>query len=337
VRIGSWVYPLASQESPAMKTNFNAYIFPNEENNNETISGAQANNRCSFIGVAFADNIASEQRSLFEDVLTTYGSLIYQNIEQNKDQIQAKAREANVPPPPFNLAERERESRGIVPSAAASGMNSTLTSTNVPSMVTSSKVADSKSKLKSDKEISSDEDEAIADKDKSNLKPSTTAERIAQQMIVGAQYLSGGVSSTADYASKYIQMGGEKLKSQLEPNAQQANINPTMQNAMQNVRYGTHLTVRVSSFLLNKLGTLASTTAKKVAPHIREGSTQLLSKSGIAGDKNSADSYVDGAFAIATSSLQGFSMVYDSLEQAAKTLGKNVANQTVTVVEHKYR
>jgi spartin len=318
-----------------MKTNFNAYIFPNEENNNEN-----ANPVASFIGIAFADNITTDQRSLFEDILTSYGSLIHQSREQsNNEKMQAKAREANVPPPPFNLAEKDRDSKRVVPSTIASGLSSSTlaTATTVPSYVaSSSKVADSKSKLKSDKEISSDEEEIDTDKDKSNLKPSTTAERIAQQMIVGAQYLSGGVSTTADYASQYIQMGGEKLKSQLEPNAQPSNINPTMQNAMQNVRYGTHLTVRVSSFVLNKLGSLASTTAKKVAPHIREGSTQLLSKSGIAGDKNAAGSYVDGAFSIATSSLQGFSMVYDSLEQAARNLGKNVANQTVTVVEHKY-
>ena len=36
------------------------------------------------------------------------------------------------------------------------------------------------------------------------------------------------------------------------------------------------------------------------------------------------------------SSLAGFAIVYDSLEQAAKTLASNITNETVTVVEHKY-
>ena len=131
-------------------------------------------------------------------------------------------------------------------------------------------------------------------------------------------------------------MGSEKIKSQLKPNEQPTKVDPKVQNLVRNVRYGSHVTVRVSSFLLNKLGSFAKYTAQTVAPHIKQGSTQLLAKTGVVGDKANASSYVDGFCKVAGSSVQGFAMVYDSLEDAAKCLAKNLTEQTVTVVDHKY-
>ena len=74
VRVGSWLYPLIPNESPAMKTNFNAYIFPNKEAD-EKLNGKM---NC-FVGITFEDQINSEERIFFEDVLCSYDSLIFQD------------------------------------------------------------------------------------------------------------------------------------------------------------------------------------------------------------------------------------------------------------------
>lgn len=60
----------------------------------------------------------------------------------------------------------------------------------------------------------------------------------------------------------------------------------------------------------------------------------MLSKSGAMSEK-SANGYVDGACKLAHGSLESYGILYDSLETAARTLGKNVTENTVTVVEHK--
>ena len=51
--------------------------------------------------------------------------------------------------------------------------------------------------------------------------------------------------------------------------------------------------------------------------------------------EKSANGYVDGACKLAHGSLESYGILYDSLEKAARTLGKNVTENTVTVVEHK--
>lgn len=70
--------------------------------------------------------------------------------------------------------------------------------------------------------------------------------------------MSQGITTGADYANKYIKIGADKVKSQVQPKEQPTQIDPKYQHLMENVRYGTHVGVRVSSFLVNKLGQLAS-------------------------------------------------------------------------------
>lgn len=74
IRVGSWMYPLVPNESPAMKTNFNAYIFPNGE---EDLANSGA--KCSFVGITFATGTSEDSKTFFEDVLRNYDLLIYQN------------------------------------------------------------------------------------------------------------------------------------------------------------------------------------------------------------------------------------------------------------------
>jgi spartin len=171
--------------------------------------------------------------------------------------------------------------------------------------------------------------------DGGETQPATRSEYIAQNLISGAQYLSSGVLYSADKATEYIRSGGEKIKSTMTPAQQPVQIDPKLKKTVQTVRYGTHVSVRVSTYLLNKLGELASSAAKTVAPHLKEGTTSLLARTGIMGNKENATGYVDSFCTVAGSSIQGVAIVYDSFDQAAKTLGKNLTDQTVRVVEHK--
>lgn len=291
IKVGTWVYPLVPNESPIMKTTFDSYIFPND--NNE-----ESNNmpKSSFIGITFPANISPEHKLFFEDVLSNYGALIYQNQETSSSDLK----------------------RPLIPTPIASTLTPS-SSSNEPL----------------NKHVKENENEKEKQSESSKTSESS-AESISNYILNGAQYLSKGVEKTTEYANKYINKSGEQMKSKLEPNPQPANIDPTVQSLLKNVRYGTHVSVRVSSYLVNKLGSIATTTAKKVAPHIKSGSKALLSKSGLATNETTANNYVENACLVASSSIQGFAMLYDSLENAAKTLAKNVSEQTVNVVDYKY-
>jgi len=172
--------------------------------------------------------------------------------------------------------------------------------------------------------------------EKGSMKSSLTAENIASTLVTGAQYISRGVNSSSEYATKYLQIGGGKLVENMASNQQPAKVDPALKTAVSTIRYGSHLTVRVSSFLVDKLKSIATSTAKTVAPHLRDGSTYLLKQTGVVKNSSDANSYVDSTCKVAGSAIEGFGIVYDSLEEAAKQLGKNFTEQSVTVVNHRY-
>jgi len=304
VKVADWLYPLTPNESPGMKTNFNAYIFPNKDK--EMNDNTNANAECSFIGVTFDKKISNDQIMFFEDILASYHSLIYQDTTQQD---------------------------GIKKPLSGSATSDAIANTRHPK-----ENSTDQSKSKSVDQINKSDKSAYADTDgtpKNSLKSSFTAENIASTLITGAQYISRGVNSTTDYANKYLQQGSEKIVEKIEPNQQAAKVDPALKTAVSTLRYGSHLTVRVSSFLVDKLKSIASSTAKTVAPHLKDGSTYLLKQTGVVKNSSDATSYVDSTCKVAGSAIEGFSIVYDSLEEAAKQLGRNFTEQSVTVVSHK--
>ena len=327
IKIGKWLYPLVPGESPGMKTSFNAYIFPNEDDELNQTYGVESH----FVGITFEQNTKNnEQILLFEDILANYGCLTFQEKETNRESIptnisksasnkslnKLKINDANYK----DKNEKEIEKRPYEANTPKSGSNLSLDKT---------KIDDSTQKPKENKQ------KELEAKGEKGMSKTFTAENIAETIISGAQYLSNGLATGSEYASKYLQQGSDKLKSQLEPSQEPVKVNYGVKTVVSGIRYTSNATVKVSSFAVKKLGSLAAATARTVAPHIRKGSTALLTKTGIVSNEATASGYVDGICTVTTSSLQGFSMVYDSIEDAAKALGRNLTEQTVTVVGHK--
>ncbi len=293
IRVGSWLYPLTPNESPAMKTEYNGYIFPNKDQDTLHDLNGKVN---SFVGITFTKEISAETRSVFEDALLSYKCLLIQDKSRNQ----------------------------AVQLISKSSSTTSTSVINEMECVTDDDENWDKEKKKNDKED-----------DAEKMKKSNTVEYIAQNLISGAEYISNGVQKGTEMANKYIKDKSVQLKTQIQPNEKPTEIDPKVKKAAETLRYGTHVTVRVSSFLINKLGAFASYTAKTVAPHLKQGTTSLLHKSGIA-SKDNAHDYVENISTVAHSGLQSFTIVYDTLEDAAKVLGKNLTEETVTVVGHKY-
>ena len=276
------MYPIVPNQSPGMKTNYNAYIFPNNESDTS-----------SFVGITFDSNVNQDQQAFFEDILTSFGVLIQQNQQET---------------PQFKQPLPSKTDSKLYP-----------------------QLLDEKSKSKSNDELNKPSESTK----NSSLKSSLTAENISKALLTGAQYIQTGVNTTTNYASKYMDKGSEKLIQTVVPNTEPTQMSSTVKTAASTVRYGSHLSVRVSSFLVDKLKSIAGSTARTVAPHIRSGSSYLLKQTGVASDNSTANSYVDSTCKVAHSAVEGFALVYDSLENAAKELGKNFTEHTVTVVNHK--
>jgi spartin len=92
--------------------------------------------------------------------------------------------------------------------------------------------------------------------------------------------------------------------------------------------------VTLSFFLAGKVGAATMSLGRFLAPHVQAQGTKLLtSVSGISHDD--ASSKMEGALEVTAGAVQGFTTVYGALENAATILAKNMANNTVQVVQHR--
>jgi hypothetical protein len=66
LKLGSWIYPLHPKVSPAFKTGYDAYIFPNNTSVGE------------FVGLMFDETVSPDVRSYFEDILSHFSVFMAQ-------------------------------------------------------------------------------------------------------------------------------------------------------------------------------------------------------------------------------------------------------------------
>lgn len=163
----------------------------------------------------------------------------------------------------------------------------------------------------------------------------STSAKISKGIAIASSWVSWGIEKGAEKAGHYIRVGSVKIKEKMKAREKDTEVDPRIQQGVQYVRRGTHVAVKVSSYVIKKLGEATMAVGKEVAPVIRKQGEKLLPES-VKGKSSDGKSKVDGILDVAGAGLIGFSTVYMTLEAAAKALGKNIANETVNLVDHKY-
>jgi hypothetical protein len=75
LKLGSWIYPLNPKVSPAFKTGYDAYIFPNNRSVGKKIFCSYSMNdlSCSkgeFVGLMFDESVSPDILHFFEDIIS---------------------------------------------------------------------------------------------------------------------------------------------------------------------------------------------------------------------------------------------------------------------------
>lgn len=83
LKLGSWIYPLHPKVSPAFKTGYDGYIFPNNTSVGE------------FVGLMFDDSVAPAERQFFEEILADYSVFMAQPGTQTFGQTLTAQKSAN--------------------------------------------------------------------------------------------------------------------------------------------------------------------------------------------------------------------------------------------------
>ena len=67
--------------------------------------------------------------------------------------------------------------------------------------------------------------------------------------ISASSWISWGIEKGAEKAGQYIRVGSEKIKEKLKPEEHAKQIDPRVQQGVHYVRRGTHVAVKVSSYV----------------------------------------------------------------------------------------
>ncbi|XP_072468026.1 spartin isoform X7 [Notamacropus eugenii] len=161
------------------------------------------------------------------------------------------------------------------------------------------------------------------------------SEKVSQNILSGASWLSWGLVKGAELTGKAIHKGASKLREHIEPEEKPLEVSPAVSKGLYIAKQATGGAVKVSQFLVEGVCSIANCVGRELAPHVKKHGSKLVPES-LKKDKD-GKSTLDGAMVVAASSLQGFSTVWQGMECAAKCIVKKVTSETVHTVKHKYR
>ncbi|KAM9037714.1 spartin isoform X2 [Sarcophilus harrisii] len=313
LQVCNWVYPLMPSQSPVLRCSSGVYMFPDPT--------LQMSGSC--VGVVLSSELPEEDRELFEDLLKQMADLRVQasGNRENREEIQIPGG-MRIPfvqlkeQPSKNLRKLVPSDQGIKDGDQKEGSGTKVSGT-------------------SSEEINLSQVVPFQPVPEENVRVLPEwSEKVSQNILAGASWLSWGLVRGAELTGKAIHKGASKLRDHIEPEEKPLEVSPAVSKGLNIAKQATGGAVKVSQFLVEGVCSIANCVGRELAPHVKKHGSKLVPES-LKKDKD-GKSTLDGAMVVAASSLQGFSTVWQGMECAAKCIVKKVASETVNTVKHKY-
>jgi len=164
------------------------------------------------------------------------------------------------------------------------------------------------------------------------LPPDQRLGSIGSAIVKGAEYLAQGIEVGAEKAGDLIEYVTDKSQKKLSKAEEDAKIGSLTKGSISAAKSATTATVKVSGYVANRVGKLTKSMAGYLAAKAEKPISGVVSTTG--GDKKQGTmAYLIDA---ARGGLIAYGTVYTGLESSAKVLGKNIKDNSVKVVSHKY-
>ncbi|KAL3103726.1 hypothetical protein niasHS_001328 [Heterodera schachtii] len=149
-----------------------------------------------------------------------------------------------------------------------------------------------------------------------------TSERIAQFLIRTGQYIAFNTQNAAQWTGEYVAKKGEQYRAGMEPGAEQVNISPAIRHGVFVLHKSGKLIGKVTRFLLDKIGDVGIAIGQRVADSL--------------GGESGGGRVFKSTVTVLGGGITAVSTVWIALEDATKTLMRNMANETVQTVQLRY-
>eukprot|EP00092_Neocalanus_flemingeri_P040513 GFUD01044118.1.p1 GENE.GFUD01044118.1~~GFUD01044118.1.p1 ORF type:complete len:589 (-),score=207.51 GFUD01044118.1:128-1894(-) len=158
---------------------------------------------------------------------------------------------------------------------------------------------------------------------------------LATGLVKGAEVVGRGMVKGAVKTSEYLFHGSEYAKQYITPEATARQVDPKLRQGLEAARWVSTGACRVSGWMVSRVGSATMALGRLAAPHLERGATRALTS--LTSQSNTeASSQIAIAGEIASGTVAAVSTMYMALENSSKILAKNIANNTVMIVSHKY-
>ena len=158
---------------------------------------------------------------------------------------------------------------------------------------------------------------------------------LADGMVRGAELVGRGLVRGAVGGSALLGRGGEAARARLAPATQSRPVDPRLAAGLQAASWASSGACRLSGWLVGRLGAATAALGRQLAPGLERGATRALAH--YSGRSSlEASSQLAIAAEVAGGTVAAVSTMYLALENSAKILAKNIANNTVMLVAHSY-
>ena len=158
---------------------------------------------------------------------------------------------------------------------------------------------------------------------------------LAAGLVSGAELVGKGMVVGAVKTSEYLWHGSEYAKRFISPDGTSRPVDPKVQAGLEAAKWVSTGACRVSGWLVSRVGCATAALGRAVAPHLERGATRALTN---LSSQSSVETQQQLAIAgeLASGTVAAVSTMFVALENSSKILAKNIANNTVMIVSHKY-
>lgn len=140
--------------------------------------------------------------------------------------------------------------------------------------------------------------------------------------MTGAEYIASGINIGAKFTEELVHKGGTGFVER-ETRCEPRPVDPKVLTTLRAVRVGADVAATASTTVVSAVAEGTRRLSERLVPHIHRHGTKLVSDM-TGRDQEASSQTMNDILSVTAGGLQGFSTIYHSVTENAKTLAKAV-------------
>lgn len=163
----------------------------------------------------------------------------------------------------------------------------------------------------------------------------STGDKLSENIVSGAFWISKGLVKSAQKTGEFIDYSTPYILSKMQQAENPEPVSDKINTSVTVAKSVSGYAAQGTSFLAEKVGGAMTCFGKFLAPHVQQQGAKLLSYT-VGMEAGQAEVTMTETLKIASGAAEAISTIYGGLETSAGILGRNLADNSVKIVRHKY-